>query len=121
MGIPIDSILNTVKLGASVRGEADVSVRVAVFVDATATPFLIDAIREAFVPQTTSALVRVERLGEAPASAKDDTDVSIVLSCGSVRLQEHVRSLWSVVRRSWCFRNQASKFRSFAMTHACSA
>ena len=44
MGIPIDSILNTVKLGASVRGEADVSVRVAVFVDATATPFLIDAI-----------------------------------------------------------------------------
>lgn len=93
MGIPIDSILNTVKLGASVRGEADVSVRVAVFVDATATPFLIDAIREAFVPQTTSALVRVERLGEAPASAKDDTDVSIVLSCGSVRLQEHVQEL----------------------------
>ena len=93
MCIPIDSILNTVKLGASVRGEADVSVRVAVFVDATATPFLIDAIREAFVPQTTSALVRVERLGEAPASAKDDTDVSIVLSCGSVRLQEHVQEL----------------------------
>lgn len=93
MGIPIDSILNTVKLGASLRGEVDAPVRVAVFVDATATPFLIDTIREAFVPQTTSALVRVERLGEEPVKAKDDTDVSIVLSCGGAALQERVQEL----------------------------
>ena len=59
MGISLDSILNTVKLGASVRGEMDAAIRVGVYVDATATPFLIETVRDAFVPQTTSALVRV--------------------------------------------------------------
>ena len=93
MGISLDSILNTVKLGASVRGEMDAAIRVGVYVDATATPFLIETVRDAFVPQTTSALVRVERLGSLPATAKPDTDIAIVLSCGSPVLQARVQEL----------------------------
>lgn len=93
MGISIDSILSTVKLGASVRGETDVPVRVGVYVDGTATPHLIEAVREAFVPQTTAALVRVERLGSSPVIAKPDTDIAIVLSCGSAVLQARVQEL----------------------------
>lgn len=93
MGISLDSILNTVKLGASVRGEMDAAIRVGVYVDATATPFLIETVRDAFVPQTASALVRVERLGSLPATAKPDTDIAIVLSCGSPVLQARVQEL----------------------------
>ena len=59
----------------------------------TATPFLIETVRDAFVPQTTSALVRVERLGSLPATAKPDTDIAIVLSCGSPVLQARVQEL----------------------------
>lgn len=93
MRIPVDNIVDTVKLGASVQGDADVPVRVSVFVDASATPFLIEAVRGAFVPQTTSALVRVERLGASPVSVKPDTDVALVLSCGSEGLQERVQEI----------------------------
>ena len=39
MGIPVDSILNAVKIGASVRGETEVPVRVAVYVDSTAVSY----------------------------------------------------------------------------------
>lgn len=93
MGMPLDSIVNALKLGASVRGEADSPVRVGVYVDWSATRFLIETVRDAFVPQTTSALVRVERLDEAPATVRSDTDVILVLSCGGERLQSHVQEL----------------------------
>ncbi len=66
MNIPFDKVVSTIKLGASVQGDADTPVRVAVFVDEGATPFLVETIRDAFVPQTTAALVRVALLrGEA--------------------------------------------------------
>lgn len=93
MGFPFDKVVSAVKLGVSARGEADTPVRVGVFVDASATPFLIDTVRAAFVPQTTAALVRVERLGDAPITVKTDTDLAIVISCGSARLQSTVQEI----------------------------
>lgn len=93
MKIPFDKVVSTVKLGASVQGDIDTPVRVAVFVDENATPFLIETVRDAFVPQTTAALLRVERLGEEPITVKPDTDIALVLSCGSPHLQEQVQSI----------------------------
>lgn len=93
MGIPLDSVSSAVKVLDAVRGDVAAPIRVAVFVDSTATPYLIETVREALVPQTTSGLVRVERLGETRAAVKDDTDVVLVLSCGSERLQARVQEL----------------------------
>ena len=93
MGIPFDKVTSAVKMGAAAHSEADTPVRVGVYVDASATRFLIDTVREAFVPQTTSALVRVERLGDGPLTVKDDTDVAIVISCGSDHLQAQVQQI----------------------------
>ncbi len=93
MRVPIDKVASAVKMGAAARREQDVPVRVAVFVDTTATRFLIDTVRGAFVPATTSGLVRVDRLGDGPVSIKPDTDIVLVLSCGSERLQGAVQEL----------------------------
>lgn len=87
MGIPFDKLIGAVKKGAAVKKDSDEPVRVAVFVDASASPFLVDTVREALVPQTTSALVRVSRLDPAHIEVKPDTDVSIVLTCGSEGLE----------------------------------
>ena len=93
MNIPVDKLVGTFKAGAEARRDSDVPVRVAVFVDASASKFLIDCVRGAFVPQTTAALVRVERLdGQAPA-VKPDTDVSIVISCGADGLERAVQQI----------------------------
>ncbi len=93
MGIPIDKLLNALKLGVSVQGDADTPIRVAVFVDASATPSLIQTVREAFIPQTTSALLRVERLGADPVAIKPDSDVALILSCGSEHLQARAQEI----------------------------
>lgn len=93
MRIPANRIASAVQMGAATKRESDTPVRVAVYIDATATPFLIDCIRNAFVPQTTAGLVRVERLGEARITPKPDTDVAIVLSCGSPRLETAVQEI----------------------------
>ena len=93
MGFPFDKVVSAVKVGATAHGEADTPVRVGVFVDASATSFLIDTVRAAFVPQTTAALVRVERLTDAPITVKTDTDLAIVISCGSTRLQSAVQEI----------------------------
>ena len=93
MGIPFDRLASVLKAGAAVRGEVDAPVRVGVYVDGSTTRFLIDTVRAAFVPQTTSALVRVERLGEGAVTVKPDTDIALVLSCGSVRLQGAVQEI----------------------------
>ena len=45
------------------------------------------------MPQTTSGIVRVERLGEERIAPKTDTDVVLVLSCGSDRLESAVQEL----------------------------
>lgn len=93
MVTPFDAAAQAFKLGMNTTRENDAPVRVAVYLDATATSFLIDAVRQAFVPQTTSALVRVERLSAHPVPPKPDTDVVLVLSCGSPVLEEGVRAL----------------------------
>lgn len=93
MHLPINRIGEALKMGVSTLRDSDEPVRVSVFVDDTATPFLIDTIREAFVPQTTSAIVRVSRLSAGSTSVKSDTDISIVLTCGSADLQAAVQAI----------------------------
>ena len=73
--------------------ESDTPVRVAVYVDATAPHGMVAAVRDAFVPQTTSALVRVERLAADPVPPKADTDVVLVLTSGSDVLEDAVQRL----------------------------
>ncbi|MCF2620794.1 hypothetical protein [Collinsella tanakaei] len=92
MHIPYQRIADALKMGVSTLRDADEPVRVAVFVDATATPALVDCVKEGFVPQTTSALVRVARLSD-DVEVKSDTDVAIVVTCGSEQLQEAVQRI----------------------------
>lgn len=93
MRMPIDSLVQTLKLGAQARKDADSTVRVAVYLDESVTPFIVNTVREALVPQTTSALVRVERLAFDPVPPRDDTDVVLVLTSGSSILEHAVHEL----------------------------
>ena len=93
MHLPINRIGEALKMGVSTLRDSDEPVRVSVFVDDTATPFLIETVREALVPQTTSAIVRVAKLAAGAAAVKSDTDISIVLTCGSEGLQQEVQSI----------------------------
>ena len=90
---PFSAVSEALQFGLDSTMESDAPVRVAVYVDASATPFLVGCIKEAFVPRTTSALVRVERLGADPVAPKSDTDVVLVLSCGSAHLEDAVQQL----------------------------
>ena len=92
MEISFDSIKHVVSAYGAARTDAGKRVRVAVYVDASATPFLIDAVRGALVPETTAAVVRVSRLAGAAAPA-EDTDVCIVLTCGGEGLEAAVSGL----------------------------
>ena len=87
MKIPVDKLTRAFKMGASVKKDSDTPVRVSVYLDSSASRFLAETVRDAFVPQTTSGIVRVERLGEERIAPKTDTDVVLVLSCGSDRLE----------------------------------
>lgn len=93
MRIPFSRMRGAVKMGAQAVKESDAVVRVSVYVDRSATPFLIDAVRQAFVPQTTSGIVRVFRLEGAVVPVREDTDVAIVLSCGSASLEPAVQRI----------------------------
>lgn len=93
MRLPMDRFADAIKMGVSTLRDSDEPVRVAVFVDRSATPFLVNTVREAFVPQTTSALVRVSALGAGPIEVKADTDISLVISCGSAGLEEAVQQI----------------------------
>ena len=93
MKIPVDKLTRAFKMGASVKKDSDTPVRVSVYLDSTASRFLVETVRDAFVPQTTSGIVRVERLGEERIAPKTDTDVVLVLSCGSDRLESAVQEL----------------------------
>ena len=84
MKIPVDKLTRAFKMGASVKKDSDTPVRVSVYLDSSASRFLAETVRDAFVPQTTSGIVRVERLGEERIAPKTDTDVVLVLSCGSL-------------------------------------
>lgn len=92
MRIPVNKAADALKMGFATLKESDEPIRVTVFVDATATPQLVETLRDALVPQTTSALVRVQALGCDPV-VKPDTDVSIVISCGSDILQAAVQQI----------------------------
>lgn len=89
MKVPVDRIAGAARMAGAAKRDADAPVRVTVLVDASATPFLVDAVRRALVPRTTSGIVRVSRLGEA--EVKPDTDVAIVLTCGSAALEGAVQ------------------------------
>lgn len=93
MRIPIESIGSVLKKGVATKKESDAPVRVAVYVDETASKTIVECVRDAFVPKTTSALVRVDRLTESPAAPRPDTDVVLVLSCGSAVLEGAVHEL----------------------------
>lgn len=93
MRIPLDRIGDALKMGIGALRDSDEPVRVTVFVDRTATPFLVQTVREALVPQTTSALVRVAVLDGSPVTVKPDTDISIVITCGSDLVQEAVQQI----------------------------
>lgn len=93
MRIGFDALADLFKVGLTTSRETDAPVRVAVYVDETATPFLIDTVREAFVPHTTAALVRVARLEGTPVAPKPDTDIVLVLTCGSEHLHDAVQQL----------------------------
>ncbi len=68
MKIPVDKLTRAFKMGASVKHSQGPIRRCAspVYRGCDRHPFLIETVRDAFVPQTTSALVRVERLGSLP-------------------------------------------------------
>ena len=93
MKIPVDKLTRAFKMGASVKKDSDTPVRVSVYLDSSASRFLAETVRDAFVPQTTSGIVRVERLREERIAPKTDTDVVLVLSCGSDRLESAVQEL----------------------------
>lgn len=93
MKIPVDKLTRALKKGASTKKDTDTPVRVSVYLDSTASRFLVECVRDAFVPQTTFGIVRVERLGEDRVVPKTDTDVAIVISCGSDRLESAVQEI----------------------------
>ena len=59
MKIPVDKLTRAFKMGASVKKDSDTPVRVSVYLDSSASRFLAETVRDAFVPQTTSGIVRV--------------------------------------------------------------
>lgn len=93
MRIPLDMFAQALKVGVSTKRDSDTPVRVAVYLDRSVTPFLVETVRDAFVPETTSALVRVERLAAEPVPPKADTDVVLVLTSGSPVLEDAVQRL----------------------------
>ena len=93
MRVPIENVAKVFRAGFDTARDSSEQLRVGVYVDASATPFLIQTIRDAFVPQLTSALVRVARVASPLAEVKTDTDVAIVITCGSAELEACVNQL----------------------------
>ncbi|OUN88925.1 hypothetical protein [[Collinsella] massiliensis] len=93
MRVPVESLAGALKAGVGAKRATDEPVRVAVYVDRSASPAIVACVRDALVPRTTSALVRVERLTAAPVAPRPDTDIVLVLSCGSDILERAVHEL----------------------------
>lgn len=93
MKIPVDKLSKLLRTAGSAKKESDTPVRVSVYLDASVSTFLVSCVREAFVPQTTGGIVRVERIEESEIVPKTDTDVALVLSNGSNRLQSAVQEI----------------------------
>ena len=62
MKIPVDKLTRAFKMGASVKKDSDTPVRVSVYLDSSASRFLAETVRDAFVPQTSSVWGRSELL-----------------------------------------------------------
>lgn len=92
MRISLDAVLGAVKSGV-LGGDRDESIRVGVYIDEGASPFVVGTLRDALVPQTTTGLVRVDRLVAEPVAPKPDTDVIIVATSGSPTLEGAVQRL----------------------------
>ena len=95
MGFSVDSVLKVLKMGREAQASASSQVGVCVYVDASATPFLVETVRRAFVPQTVAATVRVRRLSAEPEPLPAETDAVVVVSCGSALLEGAVGRLVS--------------------------
>ena len=93
MGFSPDQLIDAAKMFNSTAASSKEPIRLSVYLDDTATDFLITTIRDAFVPQQTNALLRVERLGDEIPSVKPGTDVAIVLTGGSDGLAEKANAL----------------------------
>lgn len=93
MGIPFNKIGKALKFGTEAKKDSSAPVRVSVFLDESVSPFLVETVRDAFVPKTTGGIVRVARLGSDAPVVKPDTDIVLVLSCGSDGLESAVKEL----------------------------
>ena len=56
MKIPVDKLTRAFKMGASVKKDSDTPVRVSVYLDSSASRFLAETVRDAFVPQAPRVL-----------------------------------------------------------------
>lgn len=93
MRIPVDTLVDAVKMDARVRGDVDAPVRVAVYLDVDAPRQIVSCLRRALVPQTTNGLVRVARLDAAGFAVKEDTDVALVVTSGGSLPAERVQQI----------------------------
>lgn len=93
MTFPFSKVSQMIEQGIAISREADASVRVAVYVDPTAAPGVISAVRDAFVPLSPAGIVRVARLEDGMAAPKPDTDLVLVLTGGSPLLESRVHDL----------------------------
>lgn len=93
MALPsVSKLVGALKPVLGAVADAETPVRVAVRVDGSASGFLVSTVKEALVPRSTSALVRVDALS-SDAPLKPDTDLVLVLTCGSEGLRERVQAL----------------------------
>ncbi len=93
MRVPVEKIADVLRMGFEYTHDADDQLRIGVYVDAGAPTTIVETVRDAFVPQLTTALVRVERLGEQPVQPKGDTDVALVITSGAAYLEAQVQRL----------------------------
>lgn len=93
MNVSFSSLADALRMGVSASAESSVPVRVAVLVDAGASSFIVDAVRGALVPHTTTSLVRVAALTSTAPVLKDDTDVALVLQGSSQRAEAAARAI----------------------------
>ena len=90
----VDNVREVFNEGRNVQRQRDEEVRVAFFVDPTASPEQIAALRTAFVPELPTGLIHVERLSESGlVTVLPTTDLAVVV-CG-----DNNRALSACVRK----------------------
>ena len=81
MKIPID-IRDIMNSGTKLREDRERRVRLAVFVDVEAADELVEAVREALIPQTGGAMLHVEACGPGEALLVDPTTDAVIALAG---------------------------------------